>query len=603
MQTERFNQLRKGALKKIFQKDAITNVWRGIVRDKLRSLDLKDMFDHYDFNYNIEDRSLAIRSEILSGKYKVLQPLIYRIEKKLGVCRHLVIPQPTDALVMQVLVETVAAKILKNQPSENAFYSRDKHNMKYPHQVDQYGLNWRQQWKKLQTKIYNFQEDRDLIVVTDLSNYYDSIDIKELRKVFTSYAKIDEVLVDLLFRIVEEISWKPDYLPYSHRGLPTTGIEAIRLLGHSFLFELDAVVKQKTKNNFTRWMDDIVIGVDTRKEAIETISTISDILKSRGLALNLSKTNIYSDDEGYSHFQIENNRYIDGIENLQRSDPDFKSVCSDLHKRFKVHLQNTDPKYWDKSAKRFITTYGKFKSPNLLRILPKIYLEHPDLRTHLLIYLINMGYRKSTEKVVMEILKNISIFDDLSLYQLCSLVTTWDLPVDANSSSFLLKFEDAITSLSFKRTLPSDVYCLLWFKSKYNHPEDLLKFMVKYQNLWQTDTFLRRQATCVLARLLLHNTNTTRKLLNAQMLSGVIDTVTLATQILRFSRLNSLDARLTPYLFPKSNRPYPLSKFLVLCSVLNSEKIRNDPTVKKRILEQIKDRYFLRWLDLQYNIR
>jgi len=238
----------------------------------LRNLDLKDLYDHYDFNYNIEERAKAIRSEILNGTYKVSQPLIYRIEKQFGICRHLVIPQPTDALVLQVLVENIATEILDNQPSKNAFYSRDKHNVSQPHKVDEYGLAWRQQWKQLQRKIYNFNEEKELIIVTDLSNYYDSIDTKELRKVFTSYTKVDEVLIDLLFRILEEISWKPDYLPYSGRGLPITNIEGVRLLAHSFLFEVDEVLKQKTNNCFTRWMDDIVVGVDSRKMQLRPLA-------------------------------------------------------------------------------------------------------------------------------------------------------------------------------------------------------------------------------------------------------------------------------------------------------------------------------------------
>ena len=53
---------------------------------------------------------------------------------------------------------------------------------------------------------------------------------RELRKVFTSYSQVDEVIIDLLFQTIEDISWKPDYLPYSNRGLPTSNIEAIRLL-------------------------------------------------------------------------------------------------------------------------------------------------------------------------------------------------------------------------------------------------------------------------------------------------------------------------------------------------------------------------------------
>lgn len=602
MQTERFNTLRKAALSEIFGKKEIVTVWRKIVKDQLRTLDLKDLYDHYDFNYNIEERAIAIRNEILAGTYKVSQPLIYRIEKKYGVCRHLVIPQPIDALVLQVLVENVAEKILTNQPSDNAYYSRAKHNVSFPHVTSEYGLTWRQQWKRLQKTIYKFNEEKDLIVVTDLSNYYDSIDIEELRKVFTSYSKIDEVLIDLLFRIIEEISWKPDYLPYSRRGLPTTNIEGVRLLAHSFLFEIDEVLKQKTKNCFTRWMDDIVFGIDGKKEAIETISSVSDMLKSRGLALNLAKTNIYSDDVGRYHFQIDANRYIDSIENTKWADPKYKLICTEVHKKFKAHFKDMEPKYWDKIAKRYITTYSKLNSKLLLNVLSDIYINFPGLRGNLLMYLSKTGYSKRTATIVLEIIDKMDIFDDLSLYQICFLVTEWEIPVNDSSKEFLKKFESKITSFSFKRKLSSDFYCVLWFKAKYNHHEDLLKFIEKYKNLWQTDSFLRRQVTAVLSRLLISNSKA-KQLLITQLSSGITNTVTLATQIGQFSTIDKLDKKLTFYLFPeKKQRPYPFSKFIVLCSVLNSEKIRADDVVRRKIKEHIKDPYFLKWLDVQYNI-
>src|SRR5690606_3109645 len=119
MQTERFNRLRRDKLSHIFVNKRIRDVWRKIVKEQLRNLDLKDLYDYYDFNYNIEERAKTIRNEILAGTYQVSKPLIYRIEKKFGICRHLIIPQPGDALVLQVLVESVAEEILKNQPSTN----------------------------------------------------------------------------------------------------------------------------------------------------------------------------------------------------------------------------------------------------------------------------------------------------------------------------------------------------------------------------------------------------------------------------------------------------------------------------------------------------
>jgi hypothetical protein len=604
MQTDRFNKLRKERLVQIFEKKKIAKVWRDIVKDQLRQQDLKDLYDNYDFNYNVDDRAEAIRNDIINGTYKVSQPLIYRIEKKFGVCRHLVIPQPIDALVLQVLVEHVAEDVLKSQPSKNAFYSRDKHNVSSPHTVEEYGLSLRQQWKKLQRKIYNFQSEKALIVVTDLSNYYDSIDINELRKVFTSYSKIDEVLIDLLFRVIEEISWTPDYLPYSKRGLPTTNIEGIRLLAHCFLFEVDDILMQKSDNSFARWMDDIVIGMDSKKDSIEILSSISDVLKSRGLALNLAKTNIYNDTDGYYHFQIEENRYLDSIEKLQLTGADYEQLCIELHDKFKAHILDRKPKYWDKVAKRYITTYGKFKSLKLLSILSDTYLDFPELRNNLIYYLLAVGYTEETALTVLKILDQINIFDDISLYQLCNLVTQWEIPLNEKSDAFLKTFETKIGHFSVSRKITSDFYCLLWFKAKYNHPETLLQFIEKYKYIWQIDSFLRRQVTAILSRLLINNNINVVKLLNSQISSGVNNTVTLASQIYFFNNATTAEGKLLFYLFPEV-RPkiYSLPRFLVLCSVLNSLDVRQNQNIRSKVIEYIKDPYYKKWLDSQYNIR
>jgi Reverse transcriptase (RNA-dependent DNA polymerase) len=603
MHTERFRHLRKDALSGILDKAAVSSVWRKIVRNQLRNLDIKDIFDHYDFNYNIEDRASTIRDDILNGTYKPVAPLIYRIEKKYGVCRHMVIPSPADALILQVLVESVAEQIIAKQPSANAFYSRDKHNVKKPHEGLEYGVPFREQWKQLQKKIYKFSEEKELLVVTDLSNYYDSISLPELRKVFLSHVKTNEVIVDLLFQIIEGISWTPDYLPYSGKGLPTANIEAIRLLAHSFLFEIDDVLKSKTKESFARWMDDITIGVDTRKEAVSIISSISDMLKSRGLALNLSKTAIL-DTKGAEHdFLIKKNLQLDALDNIDPNNDTNGTLEKRLIKQFKEHFDDQTPKHWDKVAKRYITAFSRLRSRRLLAKLPDIYLNYPGLRPNLLLYLSSLGYSKGTASAVLTILNALSVFDDISIVQIVNLLTNWEIPTTAKATEFLNEAEVAIRALSVAQKEPSGFYALLWFKTKYSAPKSLLRFIEKYDSLWKADAFLRRQATAVIARLLTLEDSRPRVLLTQQVSSGAMGTVSVANQIAFFECVDKLEPKVEMYLFPKNKqRIYPLGKFLVLCSLLNSQKIRNSQVIVKKIKETISDPYYTKWLNIQYEI-
>ena len=442
------------------------------------------------------------------------------------------------------------------------------------------------------------------MIVTDITNYYDSIGIDELKKIILGYVNANEVLVDILFHIIEEISWKPDYLPYTGRGLPTSNLEAIRLLAHSFLFEIDEVLKKKTNHNFTRWMDDFVIGVDSRKEAIELISSISDMLKSRGLGLNLSKTAIYDRKEANYHFQIEENKYLDSLESLSKNDNDYAKKTDKLRSKFRKHFKDQNPKYWDKVAKRYITAFGKADSKKLLTDIVDIYLDYPVLRPNLLIYLSKIGYSKNSSIRVEQILENIDIFDDISLYQICNLITLWEVPIKKDASEFIKRVDKQLVSYSFKTENPADFFSVLLFKTKYNNPNNLFNFIKKYQNIWLRYSFLRRQATAALSRLLITKGKEVENLLDIQISSGVTSTASIANQIYKFSKLEKVDKRLRFYLFPKNiQRPYPLQKFLVLCSVLNSPSIRKDKTVIEATKSQIFDPYFRKWLKQQYKLK
>ncbi len=603
MQTARYEKLRKQALDRVFDRKKIISIWRSIVKTQLRSQDIKDLYDNYDLNYNIEDRAQAIRANILSGEYRASRPLIFRIEKKFGVCRHMVVPQPIDALVLQVLIDSVIDQIISNQPSKNAFYSQARHNVPKPHEIAEYGIGMRELWIRLQKKIYKFSSEKELIVTTDLSNYYDSIDMRELKKVFGRYITGDEVLLDMLFEVIEEVSWRPDYLPYSDRGLPTSNLETFRLLAHSFLFEVDEVLRNSTVNCFARWMDDIVIGVNSRKQATEMISSVSDMLKSRGLALNLAKTNIYDKKTAFYNFQFNENAYLSGVKIISKGASGYTALTTALKRRFRIHLRDTAPKYWDKVTKRYVTIFGQLRSEKLLTYVPQLYIQYPSLRNNLLNYLLVLGYKKNTATKVLEILRDIDPFDDISLYQICSLATQWSVPDSVEGKAFLKSVELFLKNASIQRKNPSDFYTLLWFKAKYSEPDELLLFLDRFKYIWQGNTFLRRQATALFSRTLSGSGRKSRTFLRRQIASGEANSAALATQIIVFSNVTSLDKKLDFYLFPQHRpRVYPLPKFLVLCSVLNSDDVRRNPLVRKKIAAYISDPFYKKWLDYTYGI-
>lgn len=121
---------------------------------------------------------------------------------------------------------------------------------------------------------------------------------------------------------------------------------------------------------------------------------------------------------------------------------------------------------------------------------------------------------------------------------------------------------------------------------------------------WKTDAFLRRQATAILSRLSKIDAKEKSPLLIQQISSGNIGVVSVANQISMFEMLNHVEGKLGLYLFPeKKQRIYPLGKFLVLCSVLNSEKIQTEKNISVKIKSHISDPYYRHWLKIQYGIK
>jgi len=114
-----------------------------------------------------------------------------------------------------------------------------------------------------------------------------------------------------------------------------------------------------------------------------------------------------------------------------------EKFISDSRTISRIKVQNIGTKI----TKRYITTYGRLRSKLLLQMLPTIYVEYPTIRPNLLFYLSQIGYSKKASSTVIQILKTIDIFDDLSLYQLCFLVTQWEIPINSDAKKFLKEFE------------------------------------------------------------------------------------------------------------------------------------------------------------------
>ena len=162
--TQRFHVLRFKDLEKVFSEENLISVWRQVVRYSFRDQEILDLYDYYDFIFNIENNSKLIKQKILDGSYQIKTPFVYREEKKFGICRHILVLSPYDALTLQTIVDkSLADSLLKAAPTQRAYYSRERGTFKFKSPKEEPNVStydWMTNWKKFQKEIRDISEKK-----------------------------------------------------------------------------------------------------------------------------------------------------------------------------------------------------------------------------------------------------------------------------------------------------------------------------------------------------------------------------------------------------------------------------------------------------------
>lgn len=394
------------------------------------------------------------------------------------------------AIILQCLSDKLYSDIKKQSPSKNAFFEPQDHSFK-PTDDQEYGTF--KSWKKFQEKILNFRDENKFIVVTDISNYYDFIDLVQLRNVITSFVKVHESLFDFYLHIISALAWRPDFMPPRQIGLPQIDLDAPRLLAHCYLFELDRFMEQRSQKNYARFMDDIDAGVDTIEDAKKLLRDTDLVLQSRSLRLNAGKTRILTAKEAYSHFRVRDNRFLEQLETRlsamiaagQPVAPKFKKISEifeHLYKRGYFKFGNGE-----KIVKRMIGIYSKF-SVRLPDILFEYFISlHPNLREPSLRNLGLCGVRAADFNRIKGVFERGLVCDDYFRLVLARRLVEAKVEYDGTEAVSL----EAILTYFPKDDFCS-VYAAIWILSRFGSAKTIFKYLKETEVIWTNDESLSR---------------------------------------------------------------------------------------------------------------
>jgi hypothetical protein len=134
------------------------------------------------------------------------------------------------------------------------------------------------------------------MLTTDITSYFEFIDLDLLLKELRSVPNVSARLVDLLARVLHGFS---DVTQLN--GIPQ-GPEVSSFLGNFYLRPLDAILR-KLDVRFTRFQDDIKVFAHERHVLRKAIHELTPVIRARRLNLSSAKTKILEGADVLGHFE------------------------------------------------------------------------------------------------------------------------------------------------------------------------------------------------------------------------------------------------------------------------------------------------------------
>jgi hypothetical protein len=286
------------------------------LRAEVRSVRARDVIDWLDWFVALERSIPELRASILDGTYAASPPSRYEYPKARGAFRTITVPSIRDAVVFRHLADESLNRAVRSKV-QGAFFSRrftstpvgPTFKLDPADPYHKFFAIWLA-YNQYRTKTM-LNSPHDVLVVTDISNFFDSIQ-HELLLEYLAPLGLPRKAIGLLGRLLETFKPRAGHSPNPRVGIPQDELDCSRELAHVFLFEHDRrVVGSVGEARYVRWMDDQNIGASSMAEGRTIVNLITRSLASQLLTVNAGKTKFLTPPEVIAHFQLGPNEQLD----------------------------------------------------------------------------------------------------------------------------------------------------------------------------------------------------------------------------------------------------------------------------------------------------
>lgn len=308
-------------------KSSLWEAWKNI-RKQLPKASIRDITDYVEFDINPDWWIEKLLKDIETGRYEPASPYRFTLAKKIGFSRQMTFPHIPDLVLYRAVTYHLykrakrlekghvyfAPGVLSSQRQQ--IRNTDIDEADYAFLSGSSFKKWLEfdQYRKrvLLSKTY------PCIVLTDISNYFDSILYDRVVNAIHAM-RVDQKIVGILLFILERLSIRDAFNESPRIGLPVDEFGCSRTLAHMVLFPHDErMIKFAGEKSYVRFMDDQNFGVSSYARGLETLRYCSQSLAKLHLTPNAAKSKILNFKQAGRHFHLAVNAELDKIEDLPK---------------------------------------------------------------------------------------------------------------------------------------------------------------------------------------------------------------------------------------------------------------------------------------------
>lgn len=368
------------SLKKAFQRYRRTT-------STFRNLNVRDPLDYLDFEVNLHAELAAIEENIKRGNYFPKRPQVHFAPKKNGISRPTVTLAIEDAIVYRFCLEQMDAELIEVTRQKNIHGGVMASPVPEPEDGEYYE-KWFDDWMEHNKAVHEALSTKSHIATTDISSYFDNVNLQSLIELLRRYVPEKPNLVDFLSFFVSNVKLRYGYSTTLDTGLVQDDTDCSRILAYFYLHTHDTRMidhARKINADYFRYVDDMNIVVCSETDAKLSLKILTDSLRKLGLTASIEKTQINTSSDAIKLMKKTENEQLTTLDNkityALNYNEDLDSLKEALEKCYKEMINDgcSIENSWIKLLRRFYTLASRLQLDFLMDDAEEHILRFPDL--------------------------------------------------------------------------------------------------------------------------------------------------------------------------------------------------------------------------------